>query len=139
MPAPALQEGSDGDGAFTEVIVPDNFPPGSVMLFETWMEGLDAKLDDLVSSGASDAMADLDLVSLNVVLYRADGEERDVTGGNDGTYAVPGHGSLVYCGLEGWLAPLRDIVKNNDLGHPLCAHLRDGPWALDYLHDRLER
>ncbi|PWN43329.1 putative 4-alpha-glucanotransferase [Ceraceosorus guamensis] len=139
VPAPALQEGSDVDGSYTEVIIPDNFPPGSVMLFETWMEGLDAKLDNLVSSGASEAMAELDLVSLNVVLYRADGEERDVTGGNDGTYAVPGHGSLVYCGLEGWLAPLRDIVKNNDLGHPLCAHLRDGPWALDYLHDRLER
>lgn len=34
---------------------------------------------------------------------------------------------------------VRHIMVHNDLGHPLCAHLRDGPWALDYVHARLEK
>jgi len=37
------------------------------------------------------------------------------------------------------MAPLREITKNNDLGHPLCAHLREGTWAFDYIHSRLSR
>ncbi|EDR00074.1 uncharacterized protein LACBIDRAFT_314785 [Laccaria bicolor S238N-H82] len=28
-------------------------------------------------------------------------------------------------------------MRYNDLGHPLCGHLRDGSWALDYIHQRL--
>lgn len=31
-------------------------------------------------SGADDAFGDLDLVDLNVILHRADGEEKDATG-----------------------------------------------------------
>lgn len=139
IPAPPLNEGQDGDGFYTEIIVPDYFPPGSVMLFSTYMEGLDHDLEKLCTSGAKEAMAELDLVDLNVVLHRADGEERDVTGGDDGTYDIPGYGPLTYCGLEGWMAPLRAIMRNNDLGHPVCAHLRSGPWALDYVHGRLQR
>jgi glycogen debranching enzyme len=27
--------------------------------------------------------------------------------------------------------PLRQIIASNDLGHPLCAHLREGSWAMD--------
>jgi glycogen debranching enzyme len=34
---------------------------------------------------------------------------------------------------------LKHIMRYNDLGHPLCAHLRDGSWALDYVHSRLFR
>jgi glycogen debranching enzyme len=37
-------------------------------------------LDAICSSGADEAMSDLDLVDLNVVLHRADGEEKDATG-----------------------------------------------------------
>ena len=89
--------------------------------------------------GADDAFGDLDLVDLNVVLYRAEGEERDATRGEIGAYAVPGLGALVYCGLEGFMHPLRHIMRYNDLGHPLCGHLRDGSWALDYVVSRLEK
>ena len=90
-------------------------------------------------NGATEAFADLDLVDLNVILFRADGEERDATGGKDGTYNVPGLSNLVYCGLEGWMHPLRHVMRYNDLGHPLCGHLRDGFWAFEYIIDRLER
>ena len=59
------------------------------------------------------------------------------TDGQFGAYDVPGLGKLVYCGLQGWMAPLRRIMQYNDLGHPLCAHLREGTWALDYISNRL--
>ncbi|KAJ3913002.1 hypothetical protein F5877DRAFT_53148 [Lentinula edodes] len=28
-------------------------------------------------------------------------------------------------------------MRNNDLGHPLCEHLRKGTWSLDCVYDRL--
>lgn len=137
--SPLIKEGQDDDGLYSEVNVPDTFPPGSIMLFSTYMEGLGADLDKICQSGAEEAMSNLSLVDLNVILYRADAEERDATGGNDGAYTIPDLGSLVYCGTEGWMAHLKHIMQSNDLGHPLCNHLRRGSWALDYVHNRLQR
>jgi hypothetical protein len=37
-------------------------------------------LDTTIQSGANEAFAELDLVDLNVILHRADGEEEDATG-----------------------------------------------------------
>jgi glycogen debranching enzyme len=37
-------------------------------------------LDSTIQAGADEAFADLDLVDLNVILHRADGEEKDATG-----------------------------------------------------------
>lgn len=130
-------QGLDGEGPYSEIVVPEYFPPGSIMLFETQLQDLDTSLDTFCVSGAQDAFGDLDLVDLNVILHRADGEERDATQGEFGVYIVPGLGKMVYCGLEGWMHPLRHIMRYNDLGHPLCAHLRDGSWALDYVVARL--
>ena len=132
-------QGLDAEGPYGEVVVPEYFPPGSFMLFETQPQGLDQSLDTFCGSGAEEAFADLNLVDLNVMLHRADGEERDATGGEIGNYAVPGMGGLVYCGLEGWMHPLRHIMRYNDLGHPLCGHLREGTWALEYVHSRLSK
>lgn len=123
---------------YSEIVVPDTFPPGSVLIFATWMDDLKAELDDFCSSGATEAFKELDMVDLNSAIYRADGEERDAVGG-DGVYAVPGMAPLTYCGLQGWMAPLTHIMQHNDLGHPLCGHLRAGTWALDYVHTRLEK
>lgn len=134
-----VPQGLDGEGPYGEVIVPEYFPPGSIMLFETQLQGLDSTLDTFCASGAEEAFADLDLVDLNVVLYRAEGEERDATQGVIGTYNVPSIGNLTYCGLEGFMHPLRHITRYNDLGHPLCGNLRDGSWAMDYVHSRLEK
>lgn len=136
---PEIHVDSDADGSYTEIIVPDEFPPASIMLFATSMDGLDADFDNYCQRDVEEAMAHLDLVDLNVILYRADAEERDATNGQDGTYTIPNFGGLVYCGLEGWIAHLKHIMRFNDLGHPLCAHLRAGPWALDYMHQRLDR
>lgn len=137
MPEVVVPQGLDGEGPFAEIVVPDYFPPGSFMVFETQLQGIDSDLDVFCSQGAEAAFGDLNLVDLNVILHRAEGEERDATGGVIGAYAIPGLGNLVYCGLEGWMHPLRHIMRYNDLGHPLCGHLREGTWAFDYIHDRL--
>lgn len=140
VPAPSIKEGHKEDGTFfSEFDVPENFPPGSVMFLASAMEGLSSELDAFCRSEVQQPFAELDLIDLNVVLYRADGEEKDVTQGRDGVYQIPGSEALVYCGLEGWMHPLRHVMKNNDLGHPLCEHLRSGTWALDYIHGRLEK
>ncbi|KAH8116274.1 glycoside hydrolase family 13 protein [Phellopilus nigrolimitatus] len=130
-------ESSDHEGPYSEIIVPEYFPPGSVMLFETQLQGIEADLDTFCASGADEAFGDLDFVDLNAVLHRAEGEELDATAGAIGAYDIPGMGKLTYCGLEGWMHPLRHIMKYNDLGHPLCANLRNGTWAFDYIHGRL--
>lgn len=134
-----VPQGLDGEGPYGEIIVPSYFPPGSIMVFETQLQGLDSAIDAFCTQGADEAFGDLDLVALNVVLHRAEGEERDATAGQIGAYAVPGMGSLTYCGLEGWMHPLRHIMRHNDLGHPLCGHLREGTWAMDYVYSRLEK
>ncbi|KAG6836985.1 hypothetical protein H0H93_016689 [Arthromyces matolae] len=139
MPPVVVPQGLDSEGPYSEIIVPENFPPGSIMVFETQMQDFDASIDEYCSQGVQDFFDSLDLVDLNVVLYRADGEERDATNGKFGAYEVPGLGKLVYCGLEGWMHSLRHIMRYNDLGHPLCAHLREGSWALDYVHNRLKQ
>ncbi|KAG1849422.1 glycoside hydrolase family 13 protein [Suillus subalutaceus] len=100
-----------------------------ILIFEVEVQNLDEELDTFCASDADKAFGNLDLVDLNVVLYRADGEERDATSGVIADY----------CGLEGWMHPLRHIMKSNDLGHPLCENFRQGLWALDYIYSRLQK
>lgn len=128
-------------GDDTVITVRDKFPPGSIALFETWIPAAEhsAGLDTYVTSGAEAAWAELGLVDLNFVMYRCEAEELDASDGQDGTYDVPGHGKLVYAGLQGWWSVLRDVMRENNLAHPLCQNLRDGQWALDYVLGRLER
>ena len=125
----------------TILTIGQKFPPGSIALFETWIPSVEHSegLDTFVTSGAADAFKQTSLVDLNFILYRCDAEERDFSDGQDGVYDVPGHGPLTYAGLQGWWSVLQDIVKNNDLGHPVCNHLRDGQWALDHTVERLEK
>ncbi|KAK7908146.1 glycogen debranching enzyme [Apiospora marii] len=125
----------------TIITVRDKFPPGSIALFETWIPSAEhsAGLDTYVTSGGTTAMSELDVVDLNFLLYRCDAEERDGSDGKDGVYDIPGHGKLVYAGLQGWWSILKDIIKDNNLAHPLCQNLRDGQWVLDYTVGRLER
>ena len=123
------------------ITITGTFPPGSIALFETSIPAAEHAdgLDQYVTSGAREAFKDLKLRDLNFVLYRCDPEERDSSGGKDGVYNIPKFGTLVYAGLQGWWSVLRDVVRNNDLGHLICQHLRDGPWALDYCVNRLHR
>lgn len=80
LPPVFAVEGSDHDGPYSEIIVPDKFPPGSIMLFATQLQGVDPTLDEFCKSGVDDAFKDLNLIDLNVLLFRCDGEERDATG-----------------------------------------------------------
>lgn len=125
----------------TIVTVRDKFPPGSIALFETWIPEAEHSngLDTFIASGGKGAFSDIDLIDLNFILYRCEAEELDSTNGIDGTYNIPGHGKLVYAGLQGWWSLLEHIIRENNLAHPLCQHLRNGQWALDYIHNRLER
>ena len=116
---------------------PDFFPPGSVVIFETQRQAVDLGLDKFCMSNARTAFGGLDLVDLNVILYRTDGEERDVTGGEIGVYDVPDMDELLYCGLEGWMYHLRHVVQHNDLSHPLCCHLKQGTQVFDHVMSRL--
>ena len=131
----------ESNGDQTVISIPKKFPPGSIALFETWIPSAEHSegLDKFVTSGAQEAFGQLSLVDLNFVLYRCDAEERDFSGGSDGVYTVPDIGPLVYAGLQSWWGILRDVVRNNDLGHPICNHLRDGQWALDYVTGRLDK
>lgn len=128
-------------GKETVITVPATFPPGSIAIFETWIPGAEHSegLDKFVTRGAGDACKSLSLSDLNFLMYRADAEERDTSGGQDGTYNIPGYGNAVYCGMQGWWSILCDVVRDNNLGHPLCQHLRDGTWALDYTVGRLQK
>ncbi|KIW84549.1 glycogen debranching enzyme [Fonsecaea pedrosoi CBS 271.37] len=125
----------------TTITIADFFPPGSIALFETWVPSAEHSLGlgAFISSGTDEAFGELDLIDLNFVLYRCEAEERDTSDGQDGVYNVPNHGPLVYAGLQGWWSVLEPIVRRNDLGHPLCNHLRQGQWALDFLVGRMER
>lgn len=127
------------DHGDSNITIPEYFPRGSIALFATHAPSLaDSKTDDvdsLIRSGAASAVSSLNLTDLNVLLYRCDAEEQDTI--KDGSYRIPDYGSLVYCGLQGWMAPLKDIIRWNDLGHALCKHLRDGQWAFDYIIGRL--
>lgn len=133
----SVQE-ENGDSTIS---VLESFVPGSIALFDTWIPGSEHAdgLDNFITQGATDAFADLSLVDLNFVLYRCDAEEQDSSGGRDGVYNVPGYGPLVYAGLQGWWSVLEPIVRENNMGHALCDHLRDGQWALDYTVNRLDR
>ncbi|KAI9739576.1 MAG: hypothetical protein M1834_006294 [Cirrosporium novae-zelandiae] len=128
-------------GNDTMISIPERFPPGSIALFETWIPSAEHEdgLSKFITSGAKEAVSDLDLIDLNTFMYRSEPEERDASGGRDGVYNIPNHGALVYAGLQGWWSVLKNIVKYNDLGHPLCNHLREGQWVLDYIVARLER
>ena len=129
------------DGDDTTINIPENFPPGSIALFETWVPSADHSdgIGQFVTNGADEAFGNLSHIDLNFILYRCDSEERDSSGGKDGVYDIPNHGPLVYAGLQGWWSVLENIVKFNELGHPLCNHLRDGQWALDFVVGRMER
>jgi len=131
----------ESKGDSTTILIPEKFPPGSIALFETWVPSAehDEGLDKYVTSGARSAFQNCSLAELNIILYRCDPEERDFSHNQDGTYNIPNYGPLVYAGLQGWWSVMRNVVDDNDLGHPICNHLREGQWALDYCVGRLNR
>lgn len=129
----------ESDGTDSVIKVDDSFGPGSIAVFSTRVPTADASLDKFVKEGAVDASVDLNLYDLNALLYRCEAEERDASGGQDGTYYIDGVGNLPYAGLQGWISVLRKVVWENNLGHPVCDHLRQGLWAADNIVNRLDK
>ncbi|KAM9906494.1 hypothetical protein OXX69_006779 [Metschnikowia pulcherrima] len=127
------------NGSDSVIKVDESFGAGSIAVFSTKIPTADYSLGKFVKEGAVEASTDLNLYDLNALLYRAEPEERDASGGTDGTYNIPGHGSLVYAGLQGWISVLKKVIWENDLGHPVCEHLRDGLWAADSIVNRLNK
>lgn len=78
------------------------------------------------------AMSRLSLTDMNYILFRCSEED------NGNIYDVPRFGKLIYCGIQGFISVLDTVTSNNDLGHPLCANLRDGFWIIDYICERLK-
>lgn len=138
LPAPRFDRHQDEKGEFIEVVLPDNFTPGSICVLKTSIGDKYSEIVQLISTIDDDIVKDLDLLACNAVLYRCESEEADVTSG-DGVYNVPNYGKLVYAGLQGFMSVLTPIIKNNDLGHPLCDNLRAGLWTLEYTINRLKK
>lgn len=122
---------------FTTISLNGHFPQGSIALIKTSIETIDNDLNQFVRTGADVAVGKLDLVELNVIMYRCNDEEQDSSDGKDGVYNIPNYGPLVYAGLVGWMGPLSEMIYNNDLAHVISEHLRDGLWAFDYSVNRL--
>nr|KMM71193.1 glycogen debranching enzyme [Coccidioides posadasii RMSCC 3488] len=129
------------NGDDTIIYTPDDFPPGSIALLKTHIHERDLPVDlsKFITADADATFRSVDLTGLNFTLYRCDSEERDSSGGKDGVYKIPNFGPLVYAGLQGWWSVLEEIIKTNDLGHPLCDNLRAGQWALDFVVGRMRR
>lgn len=127
------------NGEDSVIRVTDSFAPGSIAVFSTKIPTTRDKLDKFVKEGAVEASLGLSLFDLNAILYKCEPEERDASGGMEGTYNIPDYGNLVYAGLEGWIAVLKDVIWKNELAHPICNHLRQGLWAADYVVNRLDK
>lgn len=136
LKAPVIERLENGDSKIT---LPAEFPQGSILILKTSFNAVDPELDKFLRSGAVESTKNLNLYDLNALLYKCESEERDASAGREGTYNIPGHGHLVYAGLEGWISVLRDVIQENNLSHPVADHLREGRWALDHTVNRLKK
>ena len=124
-----------------------DFPPGSVVVFKFRPSDVQSRcskrLRGLISSlyeprsPLADLAASLSLLDLNHALFRCDQEEREVSGGRRGVYALNGYGPMTYAGLQGVMSILSEIRPKNDLGNWLPGNLREGNWLPDYIAGRL--
>lgn len=77
---PKITRLSDGQGDFTQVDIPDRFPGGSIILLETSVDSkVPSNIEELVKTIPDSVFGSLGWMELNIVLYRSDGEEQDVT------------------------------------------------------------
>eukprot|EP00743_Colponemidia_sp_Colp-15_P009529 GILK01010423.1.p1 GENE.GILK01010423.1~~GILK01010423.1.p1 ORF type:complete len:1716 (+),score=307.25 GILK01010423.1:79-5226(+) len=137
----AVRDASDRMG---QEIHFNRLPTGSFLLLRSRLPSKSANASKELNRLLNDVnqleqcFNNVSLVDLNHLLYRCDAEERDASGGRRGVYDIPGHGPLIFAGLQGFVTVLDAIRRTNDLGHPLCNNLREGPWMMDFVLARLE-
>ncbi|KAJ3269829.1 hypothetical protein HDV01_000877 [Terramyces sp. JEL0728] len=90
-----------------------------------------------IPQNLQDAIEPLTSAEINIVMYRVGSEEFDTI--KESEYEVPGFGKLSYCGLQGFVSALACVATSNDLGHPMCDNLRNGPWMMNYIISRLKK
>ena len=77
---PKVSSQFDNQGAFTQIDIPDRFPGGSVILLETAVDSkVPTNIEALVKTIPDNVFGELGWMELNIVLYRCDGEEQDLT------------------------------------------------------------
>eukprot|EP00127_Corallochytrium_limacisporum_P001381 Clim_evm3s55 gene=Clim_evmTU3s55 len=133
-----------------------DFQPGTIVLFRielnTPLEDLEAmhnymhltkvsggrglRYSNQCPTGLALALKDIPYTGLNRLLYRC-AEEEGSGPCAGGAYDIPGDGPVIYCGLEGLESRMQPIREENNLGHALCANIRDGPWLMDWVVSRL--
>ncbi|KNC81810.1 hypothetical protein SARC_05895, partial [Sphaeroforma arctica JP610] len=121
------------------------FRSGSVLIIRTAVHDKAQKaLKELVGykqsskSELHNALAKLDLMQLNYLIYRCNAEEWDEE--SDGAYDLPGHGPLIYAGLQGVQTVVEEVCKDNGgLGSALANNLRGGDWMIDWAVGRLSK
>ena len=74
---------------------------------------------------------------INHIMFSSSNEEAEFNPKNT-IYNIPSLGDLKYAGFSAFKYDLKLASKRNDLGIPLFANLRNGPWLLDYLINRLD-
>ncbi|KAK9504313.1 hypothetical protein O3M35_010677 [Rhynocoris fuscipes] len=122
----------------TRIDLTAEFKPGSVLaikiLNRTNAREASTKLyDGIQLDSLEDALQNLNLIHINHILYKCNNEEEG------GCYDIPHFGKLVYCGLQGVMSVLEKVYKNDDLGHPICNNIRNGPWLGEYTANRLKK
>ncbi len=119
------------------------FPPGAVCLFKVVLNESSLQVLPFVQEATEDEeleeiVSRLSYDELNILLFRCSQEETN-EGISSDVYVIPGHGSLVYCGLRGFMNVLDNERLANNLGHAMFENLRQGSWMMTYTVERLKK
>lgn len=89
--------------------------------------------DTLANFDPSQVIKQLSLNDINYILFSCEAEE------GAKPYQFPNHNQYVYCGLRNIIDDFDKIRRYDDMAHPVCCNIRDGPWLFDYIVSRLKR
>lgn len=127
-----------------------HFPPGAVTVLKVALNEKSLSQLGFIResifelSNATQGCSDIERIigaltfdELNILLFRCSNEEKGEQIDSD-AYDIPGHGPLVYCGLQGFMNILEKERLSNNLGHGMFKNLREGNWMMNYIVSRLQ-
>lgn len=88
LPEPVIADRSRDGLHYSEISIPSDFPPGSILVFETVLEGMPEDIDTTCISGAAEAVCNLTAAEINCLLFRAEGEEQDLSKSGSSTFGL---------------------------------------------------